>query len=161
MKPLLIMAWLFLALAFALSLGNMISGLELSRGIAPSPQWHLIRAIAMVTLGLLSSSLLVLFFQKMHDQLAKQLLIKQSNTDLPKIFELRRAHGAAFVLILLLLMSLLSGSTATAGRFPLLHSILGFGLIACFFVNLMLWAIAILKIFKLERDLFEPPRANS
>lgn len=140
--------WVLLLFSFLLSVGNILSGLALAEHSSQLAQWHLIRAIFMVALGIISSAALIFLTQKRQDQILKSILLRDPKARLTPPKEMKIVHAASFGLILLLLMGLLSGSTATAGRFPLLHSVFGFAVVALFMGNLFLWAVVNWKISK-------------
>lgn len=148
--------WVLLLFSFLLSVGNILSGLALAEHSSQLAQWHLIRAIFMVALGIISSAALIFLTQKRQDQILKSILLRDPKARLTPPKEMKIAHAASFGLILLLLMGLLSGSTATAGRFPFLHSMFGFAVVALFMGNLFLWAVVNWKISKQQ----VPPRES-
>lgn len=152
--------WVLLLISFFLSIGNILSGLALAEHSSQLAQWHLIRAIFMVTLGVISSAALIFLTQKRQDQILKSILLSDPKAKLIQPHEMKLAHAASFGLILLLLMGLLSGSTATAGRFPWLHSIFGFVVVVLFMGNLFLWAVVNWKISKQQKTLHESRRED-
>lgn len=130
-----------LILAFFLSVLNLFSGFELSRSPSLDSQYHLVRAILMLILGLTASAGLIYTSQGLVDRISKAIILAGKEIPPDLIRSRSTAIPGTISIILLCVLSMVSGSLANAGRFPILHALLGFGLCINFLIGFIFWII--------------------
>lgn len=151
MKPGFIISLIGLVLALVLSCMNLFSGFELSNNSHADPQFHLLRALGMLSAAILSSSGLIFFSHKWLDQKSKALMFSGKSPD-AKLFAMRSAAVLpAIIVILLSVLSLISGTISHAGRLPLLHAALGFGVSIGILVSLGFWIKLFVRLIQLDQ----------
>lgn len=126
----------------ALSAGwNIYSGLSLSSSHHASPEFHLIRGIATCVFALAGGILLISLGHRLYDD-ARRALARGEKTHLPiEEIERRLQRGirAAWVCVGAVFPSLITGTLAQGGSFPILHGVLGFGLVTIYVWCLIEW----------------------
>lgn len=119
---------------------NINSGLNLSADSEYSAEFHLIRALGILFSITLGTLLLMRASSRYFQAVAGSLLDSDKQEDLGGLSKLRsQAFGAGLGMILLSIVSLITGTISHAGSFPFLHGVLGFGISVLVILSLALW----------------------
>lgn len=144
----------FLLLTFSLVLIalNIISGLKLSYRELQSAEIHLFQAIGIILCTVVGN--LLLFKDSENSIQEKQLEWMENENNKPQIEKLQRmkekCFPSAIVAILACLVSLVTGTIAHPGQFPLLHGGLGFILTGASLTAIVQWIRLYSRIYQAE-----------
>lgn len=122
---------------------NILSGLRLTWGQGEAAEGHLIRAILVVVSAIIGQILLFQASQKQMEAEQAKLLENDSLESKQRFQSLHQkkqyAYQMAFALVLLSLLSMVTGTISHEGSFPILHGGLGFLLTGITLASFVLW----------------------
>ena len=130
-----IIAW---ALASTLVVANIVSGFVLSSSADTSPTLHLILALGSLALGIISHFVLLQKSQRQLEEWAISGFLEDSNRETIRQ-SLKQAQANGFVSLAILLISIITGTIAQAGKWPIVHIIIGCLLAYWFIRTFILW----------------------
>lgn len=158
MKAVLSLALSFVCIGLVASLWNLVSGWTLVYDSNASSEMHLVRALGIVGTTIIGSLILLKYSQTFIEHLKKESLTTKFTSEVKSRLEgLSRIRQDCFIptltCIIVTLFSLVTGTTAHAGRFPWLHGIVGMLVIIVMITSLAYWLRCISHLLAYERKL--------
>ena len=118
--------------------GNLLTGFFLSQSTDASPILHLILALGSLAFGIMGHFVLSHASQRSLEEAAVSGLLTDSIRETTRV-TLKNAQAYGFVSLAILVISIITGTIAHAGRWPIIHIVSAISLILVFGKTLILW----------------------
>jgi hypothetical protein len=130
-----IMLWTLSALMIV---GNLLTGFFLSQSAEVSPILHLILALGSLAFGIIGHFVLSQSSQRLLEEAAVAGSLSDSTRETVRV-TMKNAQAHGFVSLGVLVVSIITGTIAHAGRWPIVHILSALFLILLFGKTFILW----------------------
>ncbi len=129
------MLWAFSTLMIV---GNLLTGFFLSQSAETSPILHLILALGSLAFGIVSHFILSQNSQRLLEEAVVSGNLTDSSRETLRV-TMKNAQASGFVGLAILVVSIITGTIAHAGRWPIIHIVAAICLVIFFGKTLILW----------------------
>ena len=130
-----IMLWAVSGLMIA---GNLLTGFLLSQSTEASPILHLILALGSLAFGIIGHFVLTQSSQRLLEEAAVSGLLTDSTRETVRV-TMKKSQAYGFISLATLVLSIITGTIAHAGQWPIIHILSAICLIMLFGTTFILW----------------------